>query len=110
MNLLPKNKRKRGFAIIGLFAILALVLLILPADYFDEGQSICVSVLLFDVKCYGCGMTRAVQHLIHLDFAAAAEYNKLVFIVFPLLVFMIMKEVYERFFSDKTPPSNTIDS
>ncbi len=109
MNKLGKDKRKVGFAIIGFLATIALVLLILPADYFDEGQSVCVSVLLFDLNCYGCGMTRAVQHFIHLEFATAAEYNKLVFIVFPLLVFMIVKEIYDRFFSDKTPSDNTID-
>ena len=60
----------------------------MPADYFDEGESICISKLLAGMECYGCGMTRAIMHLIHLDFEEAYQYNKLSFIVFPLLSFL----------------------
>ena len=66
--------------------VLPLVLLVLPADFFDTGQSVCLSVLLFHQTCYGCGITRAVQHLIHLDFTNAYLFNKLSFIVAPLLL------------------------
>lgn len=74
-----------------------LVLLILPADFFDHGQSVCLSVLLFDTECYGCGMTRAIQHLIHLDFGASNSFNKLSFIVFPLLTIMWFKEIRQLY-------------
>lgn len=67
------------------YVLLPLVLLLLPADYFDQGQSLCLSKLLAGIECYGCGMTRAIMHLIHLDFRAAAGFNKLCFIVFPVL-------------------------
>lgn len=70
-----------------------LVLLVLPADFFDSGQSICLSVLLLDTTCYGCGITRAVQHFIHFDFATAWEYNKLVVAVVPLLIYVWGDEV-----------------
>ena len=73
--------------------LLPFVLILLPADFFDKGQSICISVLLLDTECYGCGMTRAIQHLIHLDFSAAAEFNKLSFIVFPMLSFLWVVEL-----------------
>ncbi len=79
-----------------------LVLLILPADFFDHGQSVCLSLLLFDTKCYGCGMTRAIQHLIHLDFGAANSFNKLSFIVFPLLTIMWFKEIRRLYRKLKT--------
>ena len=81
------------FSLFVLLIFLGILLLILPKDYFDEGQSVCLSVVLFDKKCYGCGMTRAIQHLIHLDFKGAAFYNKLSFIVLPLSIFMITKEL-----------------
>ncbi len=68
------------------------VLLFLPADFFDHGQPMCISVLLLDRECYGCGMTRAIQHLIHFDFNAAMHFNKLSFIVLPLLAFLIIKD------------------
>ena len=48
---------------------------LLPADHFDEGESICPSVLLFDTECPGCGSTRAIQHLHHAEFDEALYYH-----------------------------------
>jgi hypothetical protein len=73
------------------------VLLILPADYFDHGKAICLSVVLLDKTCLGCGITRAIQHLIHFDFKAAMEFNKLCVIILPLLIFLWYKEVRRAF-------------
>jgi hypothetical protein len=70
------------------YVLLPLVLLLLPADFFDQGQSLCLSKLLAGIECQGCGMTRAIMHLIHLDVAGAAGFNKLCFIVFPVLSFL----------------------
>jgi len=70
-----------------------LVLLLLPSYFFDNGDSVCMSVIIFDKECYGCGMTRAIQHLIHLDFFIAYDYNKLSFIVFPILIRSLIKEI-----------------
>jgi hypothetical protein len=61
------------------------VLLFMPADFFDGGESICLSKVIFDVECYACGMTRACQHLIHFDFEEAYAYNMLSFVALPLL-------------------------
>ena len=72
---------------VGGLLLLPFVLIVLPADFFDKGQSLCLSVLLLHQTCPGCGITRAIQHLIHFDFAAAYQFNKLSFIVFPLLIF-----------------------
>jgi hypothetical protein len=70
------------------YIVVPIVLLILPATYFDHGKSMCLSVLLFDLECYGCGMTRAMMHLIHFDFAEAYYFNPLSFAAFPLLAFV----------------------
>lgn len=70
-----------------------IVLWLLPASFFDQGQSLCLSVLLFDKQCYGCGITRAIQHAIHFDFQTAWNYNKLVVIVAPILFFVWLKWV-----------------
>lgn len=64
---------------------LPVFLLILPADWFDYGTSICPSRLLLDRDCPGCGLTRAVQHAIHFDFSAAWQFNKLIVVILPLL-------------------------
>ncbi len=77
-----------------LLLVLPILLIILPSDFFDNGQSVCFSVLLFDQECPGCGMTRGVQHLLHLDFMTAYQFNKLSLIVLPLLMFLWLKEVY----------------
>ena len=61
------------------------VLLILPANFFDIGTSICLSQLLAGRECFGCGMTRSIMHLIHLELEEAFTYNMLSFIVLPLL-------------------------
>ena len=77
--------------------LIPIVLLILPADFFDKGESICLSVSLFDSECYACGLTRAIQHLIHFDFSIAYEYNKLSIIVFPFLMLSYYKETRRVF-------------
>ncbi|MSP57973.1 MAG: DUF2752 domain-containing protein [Flavobacteriaceae bacterium] len=89
--------------VIGL-SLIPLVLLILPADFFDNGQSVCLSVLLFDTKCYGCGMTRAIQHIFHLDFATAYNFNKISFIVFPILTVVWFGEARRTYKKIKNAP------
>lgn len=78
--------------LIGGMILLPLVLLYLPSNFFDEGQSICLSVVLLGKTCPGCGMTRATQHLLHLDWMGAAKFNKLVFIVVPILIYFYIKQ------------------
>jgi hypothetical protein len=86
-------KKKTHIGYLSLLLIGPIILLVLDANFFDKGQSICLSVLLLDKSCFGCGMTRAVQHLIHFDFNKAYYFNKLSFIVLPLLIFVWYKEV-----------------
>jgi hypothetical protein len=59
--------------------------MLLPADFFDSGKSVCLSKIFFDVECYACGLTRGIMHLIHLQFEEAFAYNMLSFVVLPLL-------------------------
>lgn len=80
---------------IAFLLIAPVVLLILPANFFDKGESICLSKVLFDIECYACGLTRAVQHAIHGDFAGAYQYNKLVAVVLPLLFLWWAKNLAE---------------
>ena len=80
-----------------LIVFVPLVLIILPADIFDHGPTICISKLLTDVDCPGCGITRATQHALHLDFANAWNYNKLFVVVTPLLIWLYITEVVESY-------------
>ena len=78
--------------------VIPVLLLLLPSSFFDSGESVCLSVSLFSKECYACGMTRAIQHLIHLDFVIAYQFNKLSIIVFPLLVISYFKELKKYYF------------
>ncbi len=82
---------------LGILVLMPIVLVILPADFFDTGETICFSVMFFDKQCYACGMTRAIQHLIHLDFLIAYSYNKLSVLIFPLLMMSYYSEVKRIF-------------
>jgi hypothetical protein len=83
-----------------LLLIFPFFLWFLPADFFDNSQTIlCPSRLFFDFECFGCGMTRAVQHLHHFQYEDAAYFNKGSFFVYPVLVivwFKWLKDVYNK--------------
>ncbi|HTD93123.1 MAG TPA: DUF2752 domain-containing protein [Chitinophagaceae bacterium] len=74
-----------------------IVLLILPADFFDTGRSLCLSKLLLNVECYACGMSRACMHLIHFEFEDAFAYNMASFIVLPLLAIVWVQWFLKEF-------------
>ena len=71
------------------------VILLLPIDYFDSGESICLSKRIAGINCYACGLTRATMHFVHFDFAGAWQFNKLSFLVVPMLFPLWLKAVYE---------------
>ncbi|WP_350028972.1 DUF2752 domain-containing protein [Flavobacterium terrisoli] len=71
------------------------ILILLPADYFDTGNSICLSKVLAGYECYACGLTRGIMHFIHFEFQKAWEFNKLSFIIVPLLFPLWVKALFE---------------
>ena len=73
--------------------LIPLVLLILPPSFFDKGQSVCLSKVLLNKECIGCGLTRATQHFIHLDFQKAYSLNKLVVIIVPVFCYVWLKQI-----------------
>lgn len=73
------------------FIVTPIIFLVLPAEFFDTGASICPSKRFFNIECYGCGMTRAVMHLIHFDLESALYFNSLSVIVAPVLAIFWIK-------------------
>lgn len=62
---------------------------LVPAGQFDDtGVVLCPSRFLFDVECFGCGITRAVLHFHHFNFDEAFYHNAFIAIVYPGLVFI----------------------
>lgn len=80
------------FAIVVLFPLL---LFFIPIDWLNGQHSICLYKNLTGHECFGCGITRAVVSAVQLHFEAAFHYNKLIVIVFPLLVYEWTKIVYK---------------
>ncbi len=75
--------------------VIPLVLFILPSDYFDTGETLCLSQKLMGKECPGCGITRGVMHTLHLEFKTAWGFNKLTFFVLPLLAFYWLKWIID---------------
>lgn len=101
-NMTPNFKRWVLRARLACYMVIPIVLLILPSDFFDEGQSICLSVLLLNQTCYACGLTRAIMHLIHFEFVDAWYFNPLGFIVFPALAWQWLQWFLKDFKALKT--------
>ena len=77
---------------LGIIALLPLSIYLLPRDIILSGKhSICLFKLLFHHECWGCGMTRAFVSIAYLDFEGAWQYNHLVVIVAPLMLYLWSK-------------------
>lgn len=83
---------------ISILVIFPFVLLLLPKTIFNNGHyTICVLKLLTGEDCMGCGLSRACMHLIHLDFKGAAYFNKISFIVLPILCGLLIVELVKTY-------------
>jgi hypothetical protein len=51
-----------------------------------------ISGLFANCNCPACGMTRGMSRLLHGDFSGAWNFNKLVFIVFTIMMFILIKD------------------
>ena len=72
--------------------LLPFLLSILSLDKLESKHSICLFKNLFGIECYGCGITKAIIASIQLDFVRAFEYNKLIVVAMPLIVYLWVKE------------------
>ncbi len=77
----------------GLAVLLAIpaAMAAVPTDALASAPTLCLWKLAFDVECPGCGMGRALSCWLHLDFARAWAYNRLIVVVGPLLAVLWMR-------------------
>jgi len=77
--------------------IIPVILYLMPLEWIEDNHSICLYKNITGNECIGCGMTRAIFSAMHFRFENAYYYNKLVIIVFPLLIYIWTKTVIDRF-------------
>jgi hypothetical protein len=71
-----------------------LALFFVPMAWLTGNHSLCLIKNIFGVECFGCGITRAIVSAVQLHFAEAYHYNKLIVVVFPLLMYIWIKTLY----------------
>ena len=81
-----------------LYIILIILLYTIDVD-FIEGQSLCIIYNLFNIKCVTCGMTRALFNLSRGNFIKAINYNHLIIIILPILLYLIIEDLYKILFT-----------
>ena len=82
-----------------LYIILIILLYIIDLE-FIEGRSLCIIYNLFDIKCVTCGMTRALFNLSRGNFIRAIEYNNLIIIILPILLYLIVEDLHKIVFKE----------
>jgi hypothetical protein len=85
------NFRKIFFLI-----FLGIIFFSIPKIYLGDTFPICLYRIILNKKCIGCGTTRAVWSILHLNFKDAYEYNKMIIITFPLIIGCIVKWVLKN--------------
>ncbi|MDD3295396.1 MAG: DUF2752 domain-containing protein [Geobacteraceae bacterium] len=78
------------------FISLPVLFALLPTSYIDSLPDICLFRQLFNVECPGCGMTRAISSILHGDLGAAIRFNRSVLVVFPLLCYVAVFQIWQE--------------
>ena len=92
-----KNKLLINYLVV----LIPFVVLLVPIKFVLNQNSVCIFKNFFGYECYGCGMTRAVFYASRFRFQEAIQFNKLVVIVYPLLVYLWIKNLIKVFRSLK---------
>jgi len=72
-------------------SIIPIALYLIPLDWIKHQHTICLYKNITGHDCYGCGITRAILSALHFQFQEAFDYNKLVVLVLPLLIYIWIK-------------------
>jgi hypothetical protein len=87
---LEDNRQLQQIKRIG-FSFIPIALYLIPLNWIKHQHTICLYKNITGHDCYGCGMTRAILSALHLQFQDAFNYNKLVIVVLPLLIYSWIK-------------------
>jgi len=84
---LEKSNTIRGIRLakIIIWLCLPIIFWLIPVESFNNGPALCPSIILFNLECLGCGLTRATLYLHHLEISQAIAFNKLIIIIYPAI-------------------------
>ena len=85
-----------------LFLAIPIVIWFVNYNSSDNDFSFCVFKNIFGIKCYGCGLTRGMSAVLHLDFQKMYKLNKLNIFTIPLLAYLYIKQVVVFFIKDSS--------
>ena len=78
-------------------ALLIVVVLVLPDKIlFNNSRSLCIHLMVTDIQCPVCGMTRAMHELLSMRIASAIEYNSSSILVIMLFVNQAIIDFYKK--------------
>ena len=80
-----------------LFVSIPVIFYLIPYSIFEGSTTICLFKNVFGVECPGCGTTRAIHQVIHLNFANAFDLNRMIIVVFPLLTYLWIKNTIQYY-------------
>ena len=83
----------KPFSRIIVFSLGLIILFLLPTNklHYLPVRSLYESI--FNFKPYSSGITRAVSRLLHWDIIGAWNFNPLVYLVIPIVLFILVKDV-----------------
>jgi hypothetical protein len=87
------NKVFMGFRIT-IYVSVILLFVLIPVKAIENGRNLCIIYNLFDVRCPGCGMTRAFSNAFHGDIGAAIQFNRLIIVWLPLFLILSLNDIY----------------
>ncbi len=85
--------KSKNLAILFAYIALPFVLYFIPFELLNKQNTICLIKNILGVECPGCGITKAIISAIQLDFTKAIEYNKIVILVLPILIYVWFKNI-----------------
>ena len=87
------NTKLFNYLKVGISIILLTIFISIPTSVFETGKSICIYKNLFNIECFGCGLTRAFSYIFHFEFEKAYASNKLCFLILFLLGIIYIKTI-----------------
>ncbi len=87
------------------FGLAVTLLARLPVERLNSLPDLCLIKAVSGWACPGCGIIHAAGALLHADFSAAADYNWRIFLVAPLMLWVLWRSIISLPFRNSGIPA-----